>query len=139
MPVPFGKQYGSVALTKFTGHVNSGVLENSNRSVFFSPALVTPVSGTEVDVSSVQARVIATDGYVKPQPATAQAETRRPFLLGPPPGVPSPRLYPPDFTIPSYVPVMNDPSYGFANVKPGSAVRGVLYNTTTLQTDILLV
>jgi len=139
MPIPFGKPYGSVALTRFTGQVDSGVLESSERSIFFSPALVTPVSGTEIDVSSVQVRTVALDEYVKPEPATSHAETRRPFILGPTPGAPSPRPWPPNFSPPSYVSVMNDSLYGLVNNKPGSAVKGVLYNTSTLQTDILLV
>lgn len=139
MPIPFNKRLGSVPLTRFTGHVDSGMLEDSGRSVFFSPALTTPASGTEIDVSNVQVRTFACDTYSPPQPATDNAETKRPFLFGPPPAAPSGRPYPPDVSVPSYVPVLNDSTYALMSVKPGTAIRGELLNTTTMQLDVLLV
>jgi hypothetical protein len=102
--------------------------------VFFSPAMVNPVAGSEVDVSSVTIVAKIVDTYRSPSPPDAI----RPFLLGPAPAAPSGRAWPPDFSA-SYEPALNNTQYGFMSNKPGAAVRGEILNTSTLELEIVLV
>jgi hypothetical protein len=101
--------------------------------IYFSPAMF-PVAGSEIDVARIVFTAQVADTYLSQQPADAL----RPFLLGPAPLAPSGRAWPPDFSA-SYEPMLNNTQYGFMSNKPGVAVRGELFNTSTLELTVVLV
>jgi hypothetical protein len=137
MTIPLGRPLCSIPLSELDEPPTSGLLSDADGATYVSPALG-PISGNEIDVSNLEVTVTPSDAYVRPEPATSNHETARPFLVGPPPAAPTGRYWPPDMSA-SYAPVLNDPAYALVNSKPGSAVRGVMVNTATLQTDIILV
>jgi hypothetical protein len=103
--------------------------------LFFSPALSSN-SGAQIDIAQVSLTQKVADSYRVP---VSQIKNKtRPFVLGPHPLVPSGRVWPPDFS-PSFKPVLNNPEYGLTNNKPGSAIRGELVNTTTMEVSIVLI
>ncbi len=108
--------------------------ESTPGFVFFSPAMVNPVAGSEIDVSYVAVVARVADTYGSPP----RPDALRPFLLGPAPAAPSGRAWPPDFSA-SYEPALNNTQYGFMSNKPGAAVRGELFNTSTLELTVVLV
>jgi hypothetical protein len=105
-------------------------------SLFFSPAMQSN-NGAQIDVSSVSWVSRVADTYRAP----LSQRSVFPFLLGPAPAMPSGRAWPPDFSA-SYEPVLNDGRFGLVNNEASgadAAIRGVLYNTTTFETTIILV
>jgi len=131
-PTPFGAVIGEIFLNRFSGESQEGLLSGSQGLVFMSPALQTANSGNEVDIDSLESRVITSDPY-----ELAQTPNPRPFLVGPPLPVPpiSPPPFPPQFSD-SYIPVLNDPNYALMNTKP--TVRGVMFDSVSLETSVIL-
>lgn len=101
--------------------------------IFFSPAIV-PGSGATLDVSSVEFVTVVAESYRSPQPK----DSFRPFVLGPAPLVPSGRAWPPDFSA-SYEPVLNSAEYGLMSNESGHSILGVLTDTGTMVSQIVLV
>jgi hypothetical protein len=101
--------------------------------VFFSPA-VRPNNGVQIDVSSVSIVSYTANRYRSPSVKNGL----RPFVLGPEPASPSGRAWPPDFST-SYKPVLNSSWFGLTNNKTGYAIRGILTDTGTMETQIVLV
>ena len=115
------------------GSVPSQILPGT---VFFSPAPFGLNAGAEMDLASVVVATRPADRYFAP---IGQTKTMlRPFILGPAPSSPSGRAWPPDFSA-SYEPALNDGRYGLMSNKGGSAVCGTLVNTSTMETEIVLV
>ena len=108
--------------------------EKSPGHIYFSPA-INPVAGSEIDVSNVKFTSCVADTYTSPQAGFSAA---RPLILGPTPVHASERAWPPDFSF-QYAPKLNSPEYGLVCSRPGNAVHGELFNTTTMETVQILV
>ncbi len=65
-PVPIGQKFGSVPPERFSGEPASGPLSRAAGLLFFSPALLSPASGNEIDVDSIGVVVTAADSYPPP-------------------------------------------------------------------------
>jgi hypothetical protein len=130
-PAPFGQILGTVSLDEFSGE--AGGLLASNGLVFFSPALSSPHAGNEIDVDDLELRVRVTDPYVRKDSANG-----RPFLVGPPPLVPppSPPVFPPTYSDPDYMPVLNSAVFTLLKNKP--EVVGEMFDTVSLETTMIL-
>jgi hypothetical protein len=125
-PTPFGVPIGEVSLDRFTGEDQTGLLDIGNNALFVSPALDVAQSGNQIQLSSLEARVLTADPYIPPS-----VSTFRPFLVGPPPLVPpvNPPAFPPQFSA-SYFPTLNNPNFALMNTKP--QIKGVLTNTSVM-------
>lgn len=117
-PMPSGLELGRVPIQRLSGEVQTGILGGAAGLVFASPALVAPNSGSQVDVDKAEITSHAGDWYVL-DPGT----NPRPFLWGPPPSIPSGRVFPPDFSPPDYEPVWGDPGYAFMRTTPHAVGR----------------
>lgn len=131
-PMPFGVILGEVPLHRFSGESQTGLLAGANGLVFVSPALENAVSGNEIDVDFVESRVRASEQYQPPLPPEGNP---KPFLVGPPPAVPSGLPWPPQFSD-DYIPVLNDPGFALMNTSP--QIVGVMVDTTFLTTSVIL-
>lgn len=65
-PVPLGVELGNVPSSSFTGEPETGPLSGSQGALFFSPALIEPNLGNQVDLDSIQITVHGSDIYVRP-------------------------------------------------------------------------
>jgi len=139
MPLSTFEGIGHIVPLRRFARVPTPVLPPDPKStpgfIFFSPALQSN-TGAQIDVSSVLLTARVADTY---QPPSVQSGScRRPFVLGPPPPVPSGRAWPPDFSA-SYKPTLNDNRFGLMANKSGFAIRGELYDTITFETTVVLV
>jgi hypothetical protein len=77
--VPFGIELGEVSINRFSGEPTSGLLVTTSGAVFFSPALLSPNPGNEIDLDDIEVNAYASDTYNKPQGSL----NRRNFRWGP--------------------------------------------------------
>lgn len=133
-PVPYGTELNMVPVSRFTGEVQSGPLAGGQGLMFVSPSLTFSSSGNQIDLDSAEVATQAGDAY-----AQDSGDNLRPFLWGPPlpiPPVPIP-VFPPQFNVPNYMPVWNDPNYGFLKTTQRSVI-GVMHDTISLEDTVIL-
>jgi hypothetical protein len=80
--VPFGVELGGIYVNMFSGEPASGILSGTSGAVFFSPALLAPSAGNEIDLDEINVTAYASDVYDKPSGSL----NRRNFRWGPNPG-----------------------------------------------------
>lgn len=78
-PVPFNIELGGIHVNKFSGEPATGILSGVNGAIFFSPALLIPGSGNEIDLDEISVTAYAADVYNKPQGSL----NKRNFVWGP--------------------------------------------------------
>jgi len=77
--VPFGIELGGASIGSFSGEPTSGLLVDSSGAVFFSPALLSPNPGNQIDLDDIEVNAYASDVYYKPQGSL----NKRNFIWGP--------------------------------------------------------
>lgn len=128
-----GLSIGRLSTSSMTGEYKEGVLSGVNGAVFFSPSLTVPNPSNVVDIGYSEVATPAYDSYVSLK--NSDPPQQRPFLMGPPPSVPSGRVYPPDITSPGFIPVPNS-NYTLMGTKQNS-VKGSMFDSITLKTTII--
>jgi hypothetical protein len=64
--ISLGSELGKVPTSRFTGVPVTGLLANTDYSVFFSPSFGQILSGNQIDVDYVEVTVRATEAYYPP-------------------------------------------------------------------------
>lgn len=77
-PIPLGRKFGAIPPKEFSGEPTEGPLSGAAGLLFFSPSLLVPSAGNEIDVDSIDLSVTATDVYEPPV-----QENSRNFRFGP--------------------------------------------------------
>ncbi len=71
-PAPTGMAMGSVPVGRFTGELNSDLLQGLAGGVFFSPALLESVGGNYVDIAEIDVSARSADVYARPPETSAR-------------------------------------------------------------------
>jgi hypothetical protein len=79
-PVSFGVELGGgITINMFSGEPTSGILSGTSGAVFFSPALLNPAPGNQIDLDEIGVTAYASDVYDKPEGSL----NKRNFTWGP--------------------------------------------------------
>lgn len=125
--IPYEEPLITIPPITFTGEYAVGPLVNTAGVVFFSPAFLTPNTGSQIDVDNVEVCSKISDSYslcTRPQ-----NDNSRPFLWGPAQGPPTSVIFPPPYSS-SFKPILNSSVYTFVKTTQTTAV-GILTDIST--------